>query len=120
MSEMQSEAERRVRAMQERQRLLASASMPRQEGPPPQPQEHAFNGGARRDQPFHGQQQYPSQHSQPFSGPAPADGLIPGLQGMIGRLGLDGDSLIILALLWILWNENADKRLLLALVYLLL
>ena len=32
----------------------------------------------------------------------------------------DSDSLIILALLWILWNEHADNKLLLALLYLLL
>lgn len=32
----------------------------------------------------------------------------------------DGDKLMILALLWILWNEKADPKLLLALLYLLL
>ena len=32
----------------------------------------------------------------------------------------DSDTLIILALLWILWNEKADQKLLLALLYLLL
>ena len=32
----------------------------------------------------------------------------------------DSDKLIILALLWILWNEKADQKLLLALLYLLL
>ena len=32
----------------------------------------------------------------------------------------DSDKLIILALLWILWNEKADPKLLLALLYLLL
>ena len=32
----------------------------------------------------------------------------------------DNDKLIILALLWILWNEKADPKLLLALLYLLL
>ena len=32
----------------------------------------------------------------------------------------DSDKIIILALLWILWNEKADSKLLLALLYLLL
>ncbi len=32
----------------------------------------------------------------------------------------DSDKIIILALLWILWNEKADPKLLLALLYLLL
>ncbi|MBQ5356850.1 MAG: hypothetical protein IIU57_01325 [Oscillospiraceae bacterium] len=32
----------------------------------------------------------------------------------------DNDKIIILALLWILWNEKADPKLLLALLYLLL
>ena len=32
----------------------------------------------------------------------------------------DNDKIIILALLWILWNEKADQKLLLALLYLLL
>lgn len=31
----------------------------------------------------------------------------------------DSDTFIILALLWILWNEKADQKLLLALLYLL-
>lgn len=32
----------------------------------------------------------------------------------------DHDTLIILALLWVLWNEKADSKLLLALLYILL
>ena len=32
----------------------------------------------------------------------------------------DNDKIIILALLWILWNEKADPKLILALLYLLL
>lgn len=34
--------------------------------------------------------------------------------------GESGDKFIILALLWILWNEKADPKLLLALLYLML
>lgn len=32
----------------------------------------------------------------------------------------DNDTFIILALLWLLWNEKADSKLLLALIYILL
>ena len=35
-------------------------------------------------------------------------------------LNIDNDTLIILALLWLLWNEHADSKLLLALLYILL
>ncbi len=34
--------------------------------------------------------------------------------------GIDSEKLVIIALLWILWNEKADPKLLLALLYLLL
>ncbi len=34
--------------------------------------------------------------------------------------GLDNDKMIILALLWVLYNEGADSKLLLALLYLLM
>lgn len=34
--------------------------------------------------------------------------------------GIDSDKIVILVLLWILWNEKADQKLLLALLYLLL
>ena len=46
----------------------------------------------------------------------------PAPQNPISNLlsGTDGEKLIILALLWILWNEKADPKLLLALLYLLL
>ena len=40
------------------------------------------------------------------------------VQSILG--GIDDDKIIILALLWILWNEKADQKLLLALLYLLL
>lgn len=33
---------------------------------------------------------------------------------------IDSEKLVIIALLWILWNEKADPKLLLALLYLLL
>ena len=44
------------------------------------------------------------------------------LENPLGSIfsGMDNDKIIILALLWILWNEKADQKLLLALLYLLL
>lgn len=48
-----------------------------------------------------------------FSPPSPQ-------QKPFSPFSADGDSLIILALLWLLWNEKADRKLLLALLYILL
>lgn len=43
--------------------------------------------------------------------PIPKNSLLP---------DIDNDSFIILALIWLLWNEHADSKLLLALLYILL
>ncbi len=47
--------------------------------------------------------------------PAPPQNPVASILG-----GMDNDKLIILAILWILWNEHADNKLILALLYLLL
>ena len=82
---MQKEAEKRVREMQSRARLLGEEDF---SNPP------AFIKNKIAPQ---------NQNS---------------LSSLLGKT--DGDTLIILALLWILWNEKADQKLLLALLYLLL
>lgn len=48
----------------------------------------------------------------------PPQNPVQNISGVFERM--DGDSLLILALLWILYNEKADSKLLLALLYLLL
>lgn len=87
---MQREAENRVREMQSRARLIGE-------------NENNFSLP---------QKPVPLSSERKF--PAP--------QNPISNLlsGTDGEKLIILALLWILWNEKADPKLLLALLYLLL
>ncbi len=50
---------------------------------------------------------------QNFYSPAPAKKEPPSPK-------IDSDSLVILALLWLLWNEHADSKLLLALLYILI
>lgn len=97
LSEMQREAEERVRDMQRRARLVS------EEAPPPPPINSA---PAKTAAPFQSRQGSAS----PFSG----------IAGFLGSLEPGSDRLVILALLWILWNEHADKRLLLALLYLLM
>ena len=83
LSEMQKEAEERVRQMQSRARLVGN----------PEP---VFPLA-------------PNKNSFPdFS------------QNALSFLAKDSDTLIILALLWVLWNEKADSKLLLALIYILL
>lgn len=83
---MQKDAERRVREMQSRARLVSgnepAASVPK---------------NFRK------------------TNPLPPENPVSSILG-----GFDNDKLIILALLWILWNEKADPKLLLALLYLLL
>ena len=101
MTEMQSEAEHRVRETQERQRLIASGEYARPDEPrrtPPPPADQAFP-------------QSPARH---------AGHDVPGLRPLAEMLQHGGDEPVVLALLWILWNENADRKLLLALLYLLL
>lgn len=46
-----------------------------------------------------------------FRNPPPAKKAFPA--------GIEEDKLLVLAILWLLWNEHADSRLLLALLYLL-
>jgi hypothetical protein len=84
---MQKEAERRVREMQSRARLV--------------------NG-----------------NEPVFSAPSPGNFQIqkhPPPENALSSIfrEIDNDKLVILALLWILWNEKADPKLLLALLYLL-
>ncbi|MBQ3530293.1 MAG: hypothetical protein IJA05_00045 [Oscillospiraceae bacterium] len=87
---MQREAENRVREMQSRARLIGG-------------NENNFS-----------LPQKPVPLSSERKNPVP--------QNPISNLlsGTDSEKLIILALLWILWNEKADPKLLLALLYLLL
>lgn len=83
LSEMQKEAEERVRQMQSRARLVGN----------PEPSFHKTQKNIT--------QNFPKQGSSFFT-------------------NLDHDSMIILALLWVLWNEKADSKLLLALLYILI
>ena len=43
-----------------------------------------------------------------------------GLTGLLDGLGLEDDSLLILLLLYVLWKNDADQTLLMALAYILL
>ena len=88
---MQKEAEQRVRRMQSRARLIGE-------------DEAAFSPPPNI---FPGQKFPPDSFEKNFSVPAFLS-------------GLDNEKIIILALLWILWNDHADPKLLLALLYLLL
>lgn len=140
LEEMQKEAERRVEESRERARLLAggsfpqSATAPEQKKPPGEsfsPQSGKAGGGF----PIGGcpppgkQSFFPPQFSPPgFAPPPPAGSFCSGgaspqnpfsaISEMLGGFG--GDKLIIIAVLWLLWNEHADAKLLLALVYIML
>ena len=106
--EMQKEAEERVREMQARSRLFSGPEMSQNAPVPPK---------AEKETPH---------FSPPGPGAAPASNFAarfsqdPGLPFSGAMNSLGSDRLIVLGLLWLLWNEHADAKLLLALVYLLL
>ncbi len=107
---MQREAEDRVREMQSRARLLATGN--------------SQNPGQSANRPSLGKQQlqqnFPQnrQNMAPIQANTPAGSPFEEVSKFIGNVG--EDKLIILAVLWLLWNEHADNKLLLALLYILL
>lgn len=145
---MQREAEERVREMQSRARLLAAGGpQPQIRGQSrplenPQRQNPASQGAQpqnfqRQDSPRRGPRQQEDSPSNFFSQSPPQQGPPPGAQfspapqpnfqsgnpfgeisKFIGNVG--EDRLIVLAILWLLWNEHADGKLLLALLYILM
>ena len=119
LEEMQREAEQRVRESRERARLISGTAFPQESAlPQNKSQEHAaslrqnanFNSGG-----FSAQQQHPVPSHQ---GGAFPQSPFSALSEMLGGFG--SDKLIILAVLWLLWNEHADAKLLLALIYIML
>ena len=125
---MQREAEQRGRESRERARLISGTAFPQESAPPQnKSQEHAaslrqnanFNSGG-----FSAQQQHPFLQNCPAAlPPLQQGGAFPqspfsALSEMLGGFG--SDKLIILAVLWLLWNEHADAKLLLALIYIML
>ena len=139
LEEMQKEAEKRVQESRERARLLSGAAFPQaaQAAPPPaKPPENHSPPQNRQQQGSGGfaPQQCPPLFQQLFSPPnqqpcppqqcnapqcaPPMQNPFSALSEMLGGFG--GDKLIILGVLWLLWNEHADAKLLLALVYIML
>lgn len=121
LAEMQKEAERRVEESRERARLLANAAFPQAafprataQSPPPEPlrkppQQSCAPPCSNPCLPPQGCPQPCSSAPQnPFSA----------LSEMLGGFG--GDKLVLLGVLWLLWNEHADVKLLLALIYIML
>lgn len=90
--EMQKEAEERIKAMQSRTRLFSD------EKSEPKPRDFVRQPA---------QNNFQSQNN-PFGA----------ITEMFGNL--NGDKLIIVAIMWLLWNEHADSKLLLALAYILM
>ena len=91
----------RMGQMQRRQTDAAQSS--RQPAPAPPPAPPPPTAPAHEKPPHHGTES--KQNALPF--------LPEGLR-------LDRDTLLLLGLAWLLWQEKADKRLLLALLYILM
>ncbi len=124
LAEMQKEAERRVEESRERARLLAGATFPQAAAAPSRPpQQNCSPPCSSACSPL---QEYPQACSSPCSSPqscpppcsSPLQNPFSALSDMLGGFG--GDKLIILGVLWLLWNEHADVKLLLALAYIML
>ena len=102
---MQKEAEERVREMQARSRLFSdSGAKTKPDFVPDRPSD--------RREPDFVPSRFPSTGGTFFQNPNF------GFANPLNSIG--NERLIILGLLWLLWNEHADSKLLLALVYLLL
>jgi hypothetical protein len=125
--EMRAEAENRVQAMQERARQINEAFSPPEEiRAEAENRARSMQEQARRiNESFRQQEKLPAPPPPPPSLPPPdpdpsCRACPPEPPGGSLFFGLDNDRLIILALLWILWREHCDIKLLLALLYLLL
>lgn len=109
LAAMQKDAMERVREMQRRadETLRRSnQSMPQPSPLPPMQKEENLSP--------------PPPPPKPLPQPPPAISNNSKLSNILSIAGMDSDRLIILGLLLILWNDNADHLLLLALLYLLL
>lgn len=110
----------RVREMQRRARERVEASNRMAAGlpaaqPPPAPGMTARNTPAQSA--MHNVS--PARTRAPAQHPAPqASGAFP-FQGILEKLGMDGETGLILILLLLLINEGADRTVILALVYIL-
>lgn len=103
ISAMQQDAVERVREMQRRAREKLEGS-------------NQVSAVPVRQQPV---QQAAYRQSSPAVPAAPASPAQP-FQGFLEKLGLDGETALILILLFLLINEGADQTLILALVYILM
>ena len=118
--EIRAEAENRARSMQEQARRISDGFRQQERSPPPPPDPSPGPPPGPSPGPPFGPPPGPSP-GPPFGpppGPSPGPPPRPPCDSLF--FGLDGDRLIILALLWILWKEHCDAKLLLALLYLLL
>ena len=140
--EFRPEMENRAPAMQEQARWTNSDFRPQGRPPPPPPSfppspSQAPSMPSSQTPPMPSFQTPPMPSFQTSSMPSfqtPSMPFqIPSMPGFLSNLfppskpsggpalfGLDSDKLMILALIWILWRENCDIKLLLALLYLLL
>lgn len=117
---MQKDAMERVREMQRRadetlRRSNSSLQKPRPPQPPQPPQPPPGPPPPALQQPPPAQGPFPP--PVPGSGTVPVEGKV---EQLLQALGIDRDRLLILGLLFLLYNEgNSDYSLLLALLYLL-
>ncbi len=129
LAEMQKEAERRVEESRDGAAFPQAAAPQNCQNPPGR---FAQDCPPQQSYPQPCSNSYPSQQCcpPPCSNPclppngravscsSPMQSPFSALSEMLGGLG--SDKLIILGVLWLLWNEHADVKLLLALIYIML
>ncbi len=119
MAAMQKDAMERVKEMQRRADESLRRSNPEPKPEPIPPQQPVPPPAAEVQNP-------PNNQPAVTNSPAPAAPQSPvlSIESKLGQicsaLGIDRDHMIILGLLLVLWNDGADRKLLLALLYLLL
>lgn len=130
MLRMQQEAIQRVQDMQERARRAAQGGgMRLPDTPAPMPQARPIQEPEPEPAPSPLPQAFPAP-PEPAPGHHqhnPLSDLLSSFSGgdssplvrLLNGLGLDGEQLLILGLLFLLWNEEADHTIMLALLYLL-
>ncbi len=120
MAAMQKDAMERVKEMQRRadESLRRSNQDPKPESPSPQPIQLPVP--EVQNPPYN----QPAVNNSPAPAATPPQSAVFSIESKLGQicsaLGMERDHMMILGLLLVLWNDGADRKLLLALLYLLL
>lgn len=119
MLRMQQDAMARVREMQRRANQNLTPTDPAPPPPStPSPQQEPPSAPPPQQEPS--QTSKPSDKEPAFSLFSSLFGLDDNKESLFKKLGFEQEQVFLLVLLWLLWKEGADHKLLLALLYIML